>query len=172
MKVRWYIILLIMILACAEEELPFKPTIEVLYNNQFKVWTKSEIITDPATGKIISEKESRDLNLQYIFTANEIKVSNDGGENFLAFPDSHVSLDSIAFEDSGSGTRVSYKVLDIFRMKNGDPRAKEIPNQRDVDFPELEGFYLFIELENKKKVEQEGGLLTESLLMYSEGYAE
>ena len=71
-----------------------------------------------------------------------------------------------------NNARISYYVLDIFRMKNGDPRAENIPNQRDIDFPELAGFYLFLELENKKKVEQEGGLLTEVLLLYAEGYAE
>jgi len=172
MKRQWYILLLLLIFSCTEEELPFTPTVETLYKNQFKVWSKTSIITDPATGQIISDNKSKDLNLQYIFTADAIKVSNDGGENFLTFPDSHVSLDSISYSDTENNARISYYVLDIFRMKNGDPRAENIPNQRDIDFPELAGFYLFLELENKKKVEQEGGLLTEVLLLYAEGYAE
>lgn len=144
----------------------------MLYQNQFKVWSRTDIITDPSTGKVISETESRDLNLQYIFTSDAVRVSNDGGENFLAFPDSHVSLDSIYYKNPGNGSRVSYYVLDVFRMKNGDPRTKNLSNPRDNDFPELIGFYLFLQLENKRKVEQEGGLLTEVLFMYAEGYAE
>ena len=168
----WIVILLLRLFSCAEEELPFTPTTDALYKNQFKVWSKTDIITDPVTGKIISENETRDLNLQYIFSAEDIKVSNDGGESFISFPDSYVSLDSIYYVDSGSGLRVSYYVHEVFRMKNGDPRAQHLSNPRDNAYPELKGFYLFIELENKRKVEQEGGILSETLLMYSEGYAE
>lgn len=168
----WSIIILFSLLSCAEEELSFTPTVDALYKNQFKVWSKTDIITDPATGKVISENETRDLNLQYIFSVDDIKVSNDGGDSFISYPDSYVSLDSIYYLDSGSGSRVSYFVHEVFRMKNGDPRTQSISNPRDNAYPELKGFYLFIELENKRKVEQEGGLLTEILTMYSEGYAE
>lgn len=172
MKRLWLLFIIFFILSCTDEELPFTPSVEALYKNQFKVWSKTDIITNPNTGKIISEYETRDLNLQYIFTADAIMVSNDGGENFLPFPDSHVSLDSISYTDTSSGARVSYYVLDVFRMKNGDPRTKNLTNQRDNAFPELKGFYLFLKLENKKRIEQEGGLLKEILLMYAEGYPE
>jgi hypothetical protein len=99
-------------------------------------------------------------------------VSNDGGDSFSSFPDSYVGLDSISYADPNSGMRVSYYVLDVFRMKNGDPRIKNIDNPRDDAFPELKGYYLFLQLENKYKPDVEGGKLTEILLMYSEGYAD
>jgi hypothetical protein len=164
--------IILSVLSCTDEELPFSPSVEALYKNQFKVWSKTDVITDPGTGKIISENETRNLNLQYIFTSEAVNVSNNGGDNFLPFPESHVSLDSISYTDTSSGIRVSYYVLDVFRMKNGDPRAKNLTNPRDNAFPELRGYYLFLQLENKKKIEQEGGLITEILLMYAEGYAE
>lgn len=172
MKKLWLIIVIAFIISCSDEELSFTPTVESLYSNQFKVWSKTDIIIDPGTGNIISENETRDLNLQYIFSSTDIKVSNDGGDSFMSFPESYVGLDSIAFEDTNSGARVSYYVLEVFRMKNGDPRAKEISNPRDDAYPELKGYYLFLHLENKEKREAEGGLLTELLYMYAEGYAE
>jgi hypothetical protein len=172
MRKLWIVIILAFIISCSDEELSYTPTVESLYSNQFKVWSKTDIIIDPGTGNVISRNESRDLNLQYILTPEAIHVSNDGGNSFNTFPDSYVGLDSIAFEDANSGARVSYFVLDVFRMKNGDPRAKNISNPRDDVFPELKGFYLFLQLENKNKPDAEGGKLTEILLMYSEGFAE
>lgn len=166
------IIVILLTFSCSEEELSFTPSVEALYKNQFKVWSKTDIITDKITGKVISETESRDLSLQYIFSNNVVHVSNDGGLNFQAFPNSHVSLDSISYADENSGARVSYTVQEVFRMKNGDPRTKNISNPRDDAFPELKGYYLFLRMENKKRVEQEGGILTEVLQMYAEGYAE
>jgi hypothetical protein len=172
MKKLWPVFILIFVFSCSDEELPFTPSVEALYNNQFKVWSKTDIITDPSTGKIISENETRDLSLQYVLSSDNIRVSNDGGMNFSTFQESSVSLDSISYSVPGSGARISYVVLDVFRMKNGDPRTKNISNPRDDVYPELKGFYLFLQLENKRKVEQEGGILTEILLMYSEGYLE
>ena len=172
MRKLWSVIVVAFLFSCSDEELSYTPTVESLYSNQFKVWSKTDVIVDPGSGQVISENESRDLNLQYILSANDIKVSNDGGNSFMTFPDSHVGLDSIAYEDPNSGARVSYYVLEVFRMKNGDPRAKELYNPRDDIFPELKGYYLFLHLENKQKKEAEGGILTEFLYMYSEGYAE
>ena len=56
-------------------------------------------------------------------------------------------------------------------MKNGDPRFKDNFDPRDEVYPELDGYYLFLHLENKIQPEAEGGRLTEILLMYSEGFA-
>jgi hypothetical protein len=172
MRKLWSLIAIVFLFSCTDEEPSFTPTVESLYSNQFKVWSKTDIIVDPGTGNVISENESRDMNLQYIFSSDNIRVSNDGGETFLTFTDSYVGLDSIAYEDPGSGARVSYFVLEVFRMKNGDPRAKGISNPRDDAFPELKGYYLFLHLENKQKREAEGGLLTEFLYLYAEGYPE
>ena len=172
MKKLWFVLIIILAFSCSDEELSFTPTVESLYLNQFKVWSKTDIIIDPGTGGIISENETRDLNLQYVLKSDVIHVSNDGGDSFLSFTDSYVGLDSISYVDSNSGIRVSYYVLDVFRMKNGDPRIKGTTNPRDNTFPELKGYYLFLQLENKRKPDVEGGKLTEILLMYSEGYAD
>jgi len=172
MKKLWLILIIVFAFSCSDEELSFTPTVESLYLNQFKVWSKTDIIVDPGTGNIISENETRDLILQYVFKPDAILVSNDGGDSFSTFPDSYVGLDSISYSDPNSGARVSYYVLDVFRMKNGDPRAKSITNPRDDAFPELNGYYLFLQLENKNKSDAEGGKLTEILLMYAEGYAD
>ena len=173
MKMRrlWIALIVFAIFSCGEEELSFTPTIESLYLNQFKVWSKTDIIIDPATGEKISESETRDLQLQYIFTPETVSVSNNGGENFFTYPDSYIGLDSISYTDPGSGVTVSYYVLEVFRMKNGDPRFKDNFDPRDEVYPELDGYYLFLHLENKIQPEAEGGRLTEILLMYSEGFA-
>ena len=173
MKMRrlWNGLILLVIFSCTEEELSYTPTVESLYSNQFKVWSKTDIIIDAATGEKISESETRDLQLQYIFSPGTVHVSNNGGENFFTFPDSYIGLDSISYNDPGSGERVSYYVLEVFRMKNGDPRFKENFDPRDEAYPELDGYYLFLHLENKNRPEAEGGRLTEILLMYSEGFA-
>jgi len=171
MRRLWIGLILLVIFSCTEEELSFTPSVESLYLNQFKVWSKTDIIIDPATGEKISESETRDLQLQYIFTSETVSVSNNGGENFFTFPDSYIGLDSISYTDPGSGVRVSYYVLEVFRMKNGDPRFKDYFDPRDEFYPELDGYYLFLHLENKNQPEAEGGRLTEILLMYSEGFA-
>jgi len=172
MKKLWFGFIILLIFSCTDEEPSFIPSVESLYLNQFKVWSKTDIITDPASGNIISENETRDLKLQYVLTKDDIFVSDDGGENFTKFTDSYVGLDSISYTDPNSGITVSYWVLEVYRMKNGDPRAKNIPNARDEAFPELNGYYLFLHLKNKKRPNVEGGRLTEFLLMYAEGYAE
>jgi hypothetical protein len=170
MKKLWHVLIILILFSCTDEELSFTPTVESLYLNQFKVWSKTDIIIDPGTGDIISENETRDLNLQHVYTPDDIFVSNDGGDNFTKFEDSYVGLDSISYTDSNNGVTVSYYVLEVFRMKNGDPRAENISNPRDQAFPELDGYYLFLRLENKNRPEVEGGILTETLLMYAEGY--
>jgi len=170
MKKLWHAVIILVLFSCTEEELSFTPTVESLYLNQFKVWSKTDIIIDTGTGDIISENETRDLNLQYVYTPDDIFVSNDGGDNFIKFEDSYVGLDSISYTDPNSGVTVSYYVLEVFRMKNGDPRAQNISNPRDQAFPELDGYYLFLHLENKNRPKVEGGRLTETLLMYAVGY--
>ena len=172
MRKLWIIVLTFIVFSCQDEEPAFTPTVESLYLNQFKVWSKTDIIVDPSTGKTISKSESRDLNLQYVFTSGTVHVSNNSGESFNSFPDSHIGLDSISYTDPNSGTTVSYYVLDVFRMKNGDPRFKDFTNPRDNTFPELKGYYLFLHLENKNRPEVEDGRLTEILLMYAEGYSD
>ena len=171
MRKLWIGLILLVIFSCTDEELLFTPTVESLYLNQFKIWSKTDIIIDPANGSIISENVTRDLQLQYIFTPDTIRASNNGGENFFAFPDSYIGLDSISYIDQNSGERISYYVLEVFRMKNGDPRFKDYFDPRDEAYPELDGYYLFLHLENKTQLEVEGGRLTEKLLMYSDGYA-
>jgi len=174
MKMRrlWIVLIVFAIFSCSEEELSFTPTVESLYLNQFKVWSKTDIIIDPATGDKISENETRDLQLQYIFTRDTVRVSDNGGDNFFTFPDSYIGLDSISYTDPNSGVTVSYYVLEVFRMRNGDPRFKDYNDPRDQVFPELDGYYLFLHLENKHRPEVEGGRLTEIILMYSEGYTD
>jgi hypothetical protein len=170
MKRFWIWILIIALYSCTDDEPEFVPDVDVLYLNQFKVWEIIEIITDPETGNFISSSKSRNLNLQYIFTKDEVRRSVDAGDNFLAFPNSIVTLDSISYVDPNNNTGESFYVLDIFRMRNGDYRINTIPNPRDQNFPELQGYYLFLQLENKAKKQVENGILTEILLLYSEGY--
>jgi hypothetical protein len=57
-------------------------------------------------------------------------------------------------------------------MKNGDPRIKDISEPRDEQYPELDEFYLFLEIENKKKILAENSEITEVIFLYSEGFAE
>jgi hypothetical protein len=172
MRRLWIALIVFAIFSCGEEEPSFTPTVESLYLNQFKVWSKTDIIVDPSTGNVISENESRDLKLQYIFTPDTVRVSDNSGESFNTFPDSYIGLDSISYTDTNSGFTVSYYVLEVFRMKNGDPRFRNYDDPRDDVFPELDGYYLFLHLENKNRPEVEGGRLTERLLMYSEGYTD
>ena len=79
-------------------------------------------------------------------------------------------MDSIAYIDPNNNTGESFYVLDIFRMRNGDYRINSIPNPRDEKYPELQGYYLFLQLENKAKKQAENGVITEIILLYSEGY--
>lgn len=163
-------LLVLVVFSCAEEELSFVPTVESLYLNQFKVWSRTDILYDPSTEDLISENTYRDLNLQYIFTPDTVRSSDNGGESFFIFPESYIGLDSISFTDASGEAKVSYYVLEVFRMKNGDPRFQNLNNPRDQVFPELDGFYLFLHLENKNRPEVEDGRLIERILMYSEGY--
>ena len=168
----WIVLLILFAFSCAEEELSFVPTVESLYLNQFKVWSKTDIIYDPASEELISETTTRDLSIQYIFTPDAVLASENGGESFFTFPDSYIGLDSISFTDATGEATVSYYVLEVFRMKNGDPRFKDFNDPRDQAFPELDGFYLMLHLENKNRPEVEGGRLVERLMMYSEGYTD
>ena len=63
MRKIWTAVLVLFVFSCAEEELSFVPTVESLYLNQFKVWSRSDIIYDPSTEDLMSENEYRDLNL-------------------------------------------------------------------------------------------------------------
>ena len=168
----WIVLLVLIMFSCAEEELSFVPTVESLYLNQFKVWSKTDIIYNPSNENLISENTSRDLNLQYIFTSDTVRASDNGGESFFTYPDSYIGLDSISFSDANGEFTVSYYVLEVFRMKNGDPRFRDYNDPRDQTFPELDGFYLMLHLENKNRPEVEGGRLIERLMMYSEGYTD
>jgi len=166
----WILMLLIGLFSCSDDEPEFIPEVDVLYLNQFKVWEITEILTDPQTGNIISTSNSRNLNLQYIFTPDTVRRSEDAGDNFLAFPNSTITLESISYSDPDNNLGESFNVLDIFRMRNGDYRINTIPNPRDQKFPELQGYYLFLQLENTAEKQAENGVITEILLLYSEGY--
>jgi len=171
MKKYWLIFLLIPVLSCEDEFPEFTPTVDHLYDGLFRVWTKKSIIRDLGTGAITTNKV-RDLDLQYIFKMDALLRSTSGGESFDTLTDFHLSLDSISYTYPNEGLQESFYVRDIFRMKNGDPRSKDLAEPRDEVFPELNEFYLFLVLENKKKTQAENSEITEVLFLYSEGFAE
>lgn len=171
MKYASIFLMLVFLFGC-EDEIPyFKPSIDYIYNGYFKVWEKKNIIKNSITGEV-TINETRDLNLQYIFKGNAILRSTDGGNSFDTLKDFHISMDSITFTYPNNGLHKTYYVTDLYRMKNGDPRKTDISNARDKVNPELKGFYLFLELENKEKISGENSVITEVILLYSEGYAE
>lgn len=171
MKKYWIILLWIPLFACEDDIPDFSPTVEHLYDGLFKVWSKKSIIRDLGTGTITTTK-SRDLDLQYIFRRDAILRSTNGGESFDTLNDFFISVDSISYTYPNDGLHESFYVRDIFRMKNGDPRIRDLTEPRDEKFPELNEFYLFVELENKKKIQGENSEITEVLFLYSEGFAE
>ncbi len=171
MKKYWILLLWIPFFACEDEIPDFNPTINHLYDGLFKVWSKKSIIRDLGTGTVTTS-ESRDLDLQYIFRKDAILRSTNGGESFDTLTDFYLSLDSISYTYPNEGLYESFYVRDVFRMKNGDPRIKDLVGPRDERFPELKEFYLFLELENKKKIQGENSEITEVLFLYSEGFVD
>jgi hypothetical protein len=171
MKKLWVIILWIPFIACEDEIPDFNPTVDHLYDGLFKVWEKKSIIRDLGTGEI-SVTKTRDLDLQYIFKKDAILRSTNGGASFDTLNDFFISLDSISYTYPNEGLHESFYMRDIFRMKNGDPRIRDLVEPRDEKYPELNEFYLFLELENKKKIKGENSEITEVLFLYSEGFAE
>lgn len=169
---KYWVFLVFMILFSCEDEFPeFNPTVEHVYDGYFLVWSKKDVIRNPSTGAITTNT-TRDFDRQYIFRKDAILRSTNGGKNFDTLTDFHISLDSISYTYPDGGLRESFFVRDIFRMKNGDPRIEDKVNPRDDKFPELKEFYLFLELENKKKSQGENSEITEILLLYSEGFDE
>ncbi|MBS0000422.1 MAG: hypothetical protein KFF73_15680 [Cyclobacteriaceae bacterium] len=155
-----------------EEEIPdFTPTVEHWYDGLFKVWRKKSIIRNLETGQVTTN-EVRDLDLQYIFKRDAILRSTNGGASFDELTDFFLSLDSISYTYPNEGLSESFYVREVFRMKNGDPRLRDIVGPRDEEYPELDEFYLFLELENKKKTQGENSEITQVLFLYSEGFAE
>jgi hypothetical protein len=172
MKKYWILLLIWFPLFSCEDEIPdFNPTVEHLYDGLFKVWSKKSIIRNLQTGAI-SINESRDLDLQYIFTRDALYRSTTGGASFDELTDFFISLDSISYSYPNEGSSESFFVRDVFRMKNGDPRIKDISEPRDEQYPELDEFYLFLEIENKKKILAENSEITEVIFLYSKGFAE
>lgn len=172
MKKFWILLLIWLPLHSCEDEIPdFNPTVEHLYDGLFKVWSKKSIIRNLQTG-VVTTNEARDLDLQYIFTRDALYRSTTGGDSFDELTDFHISLDSISYSYPGEGLSESYYVRDVFRIRNGDPRIKDITFPRDEEFPELDQFYLFLELENKKKTQAENSEITQVIFLYSTGFAE
>jgi hypothetical protein len=168
----WLLFLFWIPLVSCEEDIPdFDPTVNHLYGSLFKVWYKKNIVRNLQTGAV-SSSESRDLDLQYIFTRDILYRSTTGGASFDELTDFHVSLDSISYSYPSEGLSQSFFVKEVFRMKNGDPRLDDITEPRDEVFPELDDFYLFLVLENKKKTLAENSEITEVIWLYSEGFAE
>ena len=166
-----WIIILLFLFSCLEEELPFNPTIDHVYDNLFLVWKRTNLATNNKTGEI-SRTITRESNLQYIFNKGTVSRSTDGGELFVNYPDSYVGSDSISLVNAEGEVIESFFVREIYRMKNGSILDKEKSNPRDEVFPELKGFYLFLELEKKQKTDIEGSTVTEIYLLYAEGYPE
>ncbi len=171
MKKIFYLLIILVLSGCEDEFPEFNPSVDHVYGNQFMVWQKKDIIRDLSTGEI-RINESRDIMLELILEEDRILRSTNGGETFDTLTDIHISLDSIAYCYPNNGFKESFFVTDIFRMPDGDPRNEGVSSPRDEKFPELKDFYLFLELENKKKSPGENSEITHVLLMYAEGYPE
>ncbi len=163
-------ILLALLFSCGDEFPEFNPAIEHIYKSEFKVWKKKDLIVNNSTGEITTV-ETRELNLQYIFFRDKILISTDRGNTYDTLTDIHISIDSIAYTYPNNGMHESFFVRDLFRMRDGSLIDDDQNNPRNEAFPELDGFFLFIELEDKEKRSGENSVITETYLMYSEGFA-
>ena len=165
------LVILLPLVSCEEDVPDFNPQVNYLYDGLFKVWSKKNIIRNLQTG-VISSNESRDIELQFIFTQDALYRSTTGGSSFDELSDFYISLDSITFAYPNEGLSESYYVREMFRMKNGDPRLEDVNEPRDNVYPELENFYLFLVLENKNKIIAENSEITQVMYLYSEGFAD
>ena len=169
LKSLFILIVILFVFSCGDDFPEFSPAIDHIYQGEFKVWKKKDIAVDNATGDI-SINETREISLQYIFYTDRILRSSDGGLTYDTLTNIHISIDSITYQYPNDGMSESFYVRDLFRMRNASLEKMDEINPRDEVFPELDGFYLFLELEDKEKRQAENSTITESYLLYSEGF--
>jgi hypothetical protein len=166
-----FFIILLILLACGDDFPDFNPSIDKIYQSEFKVWKKKDVAVENITGEI-TINETREMNLRYIFYEDQILRSTNDGISYDTLTDIHISMDSISYAYPNNGMSESFYVRDMFRMRNASLEERDVSNPRDEIFPELKGFYLFLELEDKEKKQAENSVITETYLLYSEGFPE
>jgi len=155
MKVFYFFLLGVLFIGC-EEEFRIDLSDNLLYDSEWKLWEKTIESLNTETG-IVTTSISLDPEFRIIFAQDSILRSTNTDGKFRSFATTHLSLDSIGFEDPQSGIRKSYIVQRFFG------RRKPIYHEED---PLTNPFYTFLMLKDREKFYGEDQELTEFLLLY------
>jgi hypothetical protein len=136
-----------------------------LYSPAWKVWEIRKVDVSAPQNTILE----RDINARYIFTDTVTYVSNTEGKSYSTYTTNHLGLDSIVFTlVTAEGTdHRAYKFSTMYTMEDADPPTDQERTDRDRQFPELSGKFLFLRLENKEKDTVNNRVMTEFLLLYN-----
>ena len=164
MKRSLIVLFLFFVSGCHKSE-EFVPDAKYLYAPVWKVWDIT-YVDDKAGG---ASSSITDIDTRYKFTDSVTYLSLNSGTSYIHYTTNHLSLDSIAFVLVTPETTDlrRYKVNTMYLMADARPPQDEDRQKRDALFPELQGKFLFLRLQNKKKVTIENRQMTEYLLLYN-----
>lgn len=143
----------------------FVANTKYLYSPVWKVWEIRKVDVNAPQNTILD----RDIMARYIFTDSVTYVSNTEGKSYSPYRTDHLGLDSIVFTlvtPEGSDHK-AYNFATMYTMADADPPTDQERKERDNQFPELSGKFLFLRLENKQKDTISNRVMTEYLLLYN-----
>ena len=156
--------ILTLITGCSDND-EFVASSKYLYSPVWKVWEIRQVDVSAPQNTILT----RDLNARYIFTDTVTYVSNTEGKSYSLYRTDHLGLDSIVFTlvTPESTDHRAYNFSTMYTMEDADPPNDQERTDRDDQFPELNGKFLFLRLEKKAKDTVNNRIMTEFLLLYN-----